>query len=105
MDLKLSEIESREIMAGYHGKLIHTEKMSFAFWDVEEGAEVPRHSHMNEQVMQVLEGRFEFTLNEKTKIYLPGDLVIIPPNVPHSGRALTPCKLMDVFCPTRAEYK
>ena len=105
MNLKLSEIESKEIMPGYHGKLIHTRNMSLAFWEVEQGAEVPEHSHLNEQVMQVLEGQFEFTLNGITNIYTPGDLVVIDPNVPHSGKALSPCKLMDVFSPTREEYK
>ena len=105
MKIKLAEIVPKEIMPGYHGKLIHTQNMSFAFWEVEAGAKVPEHAHMNEQVMQVLEGKFEFTLDGITKTYEPGDLVIIPPHVPHSGLALTPCKLMDVFSPTREEYR
>ena len=105
MDIKLSEIAAKEIMPGYHAKLIHTNNMSLAFWDVEEGAKVPEHSHVNEQVMQVLEGKFEFTLNGKTKVYHPGELVVIGSYIPHSGKALTPCKLMDVFSPTREEYK
>ena len=105
MKIKLAEIVPKEIMPGYHGKLIHTQNMSLAFWEVEAGAKVPEHAHMNEQVMQVLEGKFEFTLDGITKTYEPGDLVIIPPHVPHSGLALTPCKLMDVFSPTREEYK
>lgn len=40
-----------------------------------------------------------------TAIYEPGTLVVIPPNIPHSGKALTPCKLMDIFSPVRSEYK
>jgi len=105
MSLNLSKIPSKEIMPGYHGRLVHTENMSLAFWEVDEGAEVPEHSHMNEQVMHVIEGRFEFTLNGDTQVYHPGDIVIIAPYKKHSGRALTPCKLMDVFSPVREEYK
>jgi len=105
MKIKLAEIEFKEIMPGYNGKLIHAQNMSLAFWEVEKGAKVPEHAHINEQVMQVLEGKFEFTLDGNTNTYEPGDLVIIPPNVPHSGRALTTCKLMDVFSPTREEYR
>ena len=105
MDLKLSEIKSKEIMPGYHGKLVHTENMSIAFWEVEQGAVVPEHSHINEQIMQVLEGQFEFTLEGKTKTYRTGDLVVIGPHKKHSGKALTPCRLMDVFSPARDEYK
>ncbi len=105
MNLNLSSIPSKEIMPGLHGKLVHTENMSIVFWEVEEGAEVHEHAHMNEQVMHVIEGKFEFTLDGETKMYHPGDLVVIAPHKKHSGRALTPCKLMDVFSPVREEYK
>ncbi|MGB3143760.1 MAG: cupin domain-containing protein [Maribacter sp.] len=105
MTLKLSNIPSKEIMPGYHGKLIHSENMSIAFWEVEKDAQVPEHSHINEQIMHVLEGDFEFTLDGETGIYQAGDIVIIAPRKKHSGKALTPCKLMDVFSPTREEYK
>ena len=78
--------------------------MTLAYWDVEEGATVPEHSHKNEQIMQVLEGTFEFTVNGLTKLCKPDDLVVIPPFATHSGKALTPCKLMDIFSPVREEY-
>ena len=105
MKLTLSSIPTKEIMPGYHGKLVHADYMSIAFWDVEKDAEVPEHSHMNEQIMHVMEGDFEFTLDGDTKIYGPGDIVIIGPHKKHSGRALTACKLIDVFSPTREEYR
>jgi len=105
MDFKLSEITPKEIMPGYHGKLIHGDTMTIAFWDVEKGATVPEHAHINEQIMHVLDGEFEFTVGGVTKVYRPKELVIIPSNTPHSGKALTPCKLMDVFSPVRDAYK
>ena len=105
MDFKLSTLPSKEIMPGYHGKLVHATNMSIAFWDVEKDAQVPEHSHSNEQVMHVMEGEFEFTLDGKTKTYYPGDIVVIPPHQKHSGKALTSCKLLDVFSPVREEYK
>lgn len=103
--MNLSEIKSREIMPGYHGKLVHGEQMSWVFWDVEKDAIVPEHHHIHEQIMHVVEGSFEFTLDGKTNIYQSGDVVIIPSNTPHSGRAITACKLMDIFSPVREEYK
>lgn len=105
MNLNLATIPSKEIMPGLHGKLVHSENMSIAFWDVEKGAHVPEHSHMNEQIMHVMEGEFEFTLDGTTKVYGPGDIVVISPHLKHSGIALTPCKLLDVFSPTREEYR
>jgi len=44
-------------------------------------------------------------LDGVTKTYGPGDVVIIPSNTPHSGKAVTACKLMDIFSPVREEYK
>ncbi len=104
-DMNLSELTSKEIMPGYHGKLVHGETISWVFWNVEKDAEVPEHQHHHEQIMHVVEGEFEFTLDGQTKNYHPGDVVVIPSNTPHSGKALTPCKLMDVFSPVREEYK
>lgn len=105
MKLNLATIPSKEIMPGLHGKLVHSDHMSIAFWDVEKGAEVPEHAHMNEQIMHVMEGEFEFTLDGDTQIFYPGDIVVIAPHLKHSGIALTPCKLLDAFSPTREEYR
>lgn len=103
--MNLSKIQSKEIMPGYHGKMVHSETMTWVFWDVEKDAEVPVHNHVHEQIMHVVEGDFEFTVGGKTDIYSPGDVVVIPSNVPHGGKAITACKLMDVFSPAREEYK
>ena len=105
MQLNLSTIKTKEIMPGYHGKLVHTETMTLVFWDVEKDAVVPEHHHIHEQIMHVMEGEFEFTLDGKTKTYHSGDIVPIASNIPHSGKAITLCKLMDVFSPARDEYK
>lgn len=105
MDYSLSTLNPKEIMPGYHGKLVHSDTMSWVFWTVDEGAEVPEHHHIHEQIMHVVEGSFEFTLNGNTRTYGPGDIVVIPSNMPHSGKAITPCRLMDVFSPAREEYK
>ncbi|PCJ94599.1 MAG: cupin [Flavobacteriaceae bacterium] len=105
MNFKLSNIIPKEIIPGYHAKMVHGENMSLAFWDVEKGAEVPAHSHMHEQIMHVLEGSFEFTLSGVSQTYESGDLVLIPSHAVHGGKALTACKLLDVFSPVREEYK
>ncbi|QBA64884.1 cupin domain-containing protein [Muriicola soli] len=105
MKIHLDNIAPREIIPGYLGKMIHGQKMTLVYWEVTQNAEVPEHAHENEQIMQVLEGEFEFTVDGSTAIYKAGELVIIPPNVLHKGRALTHCRLMDVFSPVRDAYK
>lgn len=105
MSLNLATIPTKEIMPGYHGKLVHTKTMSLVYWDVKKDAVVPEHHHVHEQIMHVIEGEFQFTLDGITKVYFTGDIVPIPSNLPHGGKALTPCKLMDVFSPARDEYR
>jgi quercetin dioxygenase-like cupin family protein len=103
--MNLSKIKIREIFPGFEGKFIHGEKISCVFWDVKKYAKVNSHKHHHEQIMHVINGKFEFTLAGVKKIYNDGDLVIIPSNIEHSGLALTDCKLMDIFSPVREEYK
>ena len=103
--MNLTEIQEKEFFPGLKGKLVHGDKITWAFWDVEEGAEVPEHHHHHEQIMHVVKGEFEFILNGNKMICKNGDVVVIPSNIPHSGKALTKCILMDVFSPVREEYK
>lgn len=105
MLMNLAAIKSKELMPGYHGKMIHGAQLTWAFWTVEQGAEVPEHQHPHEQIMYVVKGKFEFTLNGHKQIYTSGDIVPVPSNSLHSGKALTPCELMDVFSPVREEYR
>lgn len=102
---EIAQIEPKEIVKGYTARFIHTEQMTIAFWEVEAGAVMPMHHHFHEQTSQVLEGKFELTINGTPKIYEPGFVAIIPSNVTHGGVAITACKLLDVFCPVREDYK
>ena len=103
--MNLREIKEKEIFPGLKGKFVHGEKITWVFWNVKKDSIVPKHNHIHEQIMHVVTGKFEFVLNNDKKTYSDGDFVVIPSNVPHSGKALTDCKLMDVFSPVREEYK
>jgi quercetin dioxygenase-like cupin family protein len=103
--IDISTIESREIVKGYQARFIHTEHTTLAFWEVEKGAVLPMHSHVHEQIMQVLEGTFELTIDNESNIYKQGLMVVIPSNAVHGGTALTDCKLFDIFSPVREDYK
>ena len=89
MHYQLSDIPPFEISRGFSARFIHTETMTIAFVDVDAGADLPQHAHINEQVTNVLEGEFEFNLDGRTMLLGPGQSVVIPSNVPHSGKAVT----------------
>ena len=65
--MNLNTLPSKELMPGYHGKMVHGNQLTWAFWTVEKGAVVPEHQHPHEQIMHVVEGDFEFTLDGKQK--------------------------------------
>ena len=103
--IDVATLPSKEVIEGYEARTIHTGTMTFVYWTVTEGAAMPIHSHLHEQVAHVLEGRFELTVNGETQVLEPGKVAVIPPHVPHGGRALTACQLLDVFYPEREDYK
>jgi len=45
------------------------------------------------------------TIGGVTQILEPGVITLIPSNVVHSARALTDCKVVDIFSPVREDYK
>ncbi len=105
MFLNLGNLTANEAIPGYHGKFVHTENMTIAYWEIEAGAPLPSHSHFHEQVANVIKGEFELTVNGETHILRPGSVAVIPANVEHSGRAITDCYLIDIFYPVREDYR
>ncbi len=105
MFTNIQEIEPKEIMPGFHARFVHTENMTVSFWQIEKNSVLQVHAHPHEQVSQVLEGRFELTIAGETKVMEPGDIASIPSGATHSGRALTYCRIMDIFSPAREDYK
>lgn len=102
--MKLREIPGREMVPGYHARFVHSENMTLAYWDIEEGNALPKHAHPHEQVVNLIEGSFEVNVDGEIEILEPGSVVVIPSNVMHSGRALTACRIIDVFYPVRTDY-
>ncbi len=103
--INLDQVMEKEIVPGYRARFVHSENMSLAYWNVDPGAELPEHSHPHEQIANVLEGQFELTVAGESRVLEPGQVAVIPSGVPHRGRAITACQLLDAFYPCRDDYR
>ena len=102
---KFSTLPTRSPFPGIAGRYVHLERMTFGEVDLAAGTVLPSHHHPHEQITYVLSGRFEFTVGPETQILEAGMAAVIPGHTPHSGRALTACRVVDVFAPVRADYQ
>jgi quercetin dioxygenase-like cupin family protein len=101
----LNSLVAREIFPGFRARVLHSARMSESWVEAEAGAGFPEHQHPHEQIVNVLEGELEIVVGGVTHRLTPGQVLIIPSEVPHSGRAITKCRVLDVFAPSRDEYR
>lgn len=88
---------SRKMAVGQNAMILkHTVKKGFQ-------SEI-NETHINEQFTYVLEGKLEVRAEERTSLLAKGDMLIIPPNKPHTLKALEDTIILDVFSPVRTEW-
>ena len=82
------------------------ERMLASVVTLEAGGTVPLHTHPHEQLGIVLEGAVRMVIGDQEETIGPGDLYVIPPNVPHSGAGTAQrVVILDIFSPVREEYQ
>ena len=100
----LDAVTVREIFPGFRARIVHTDRTSLSFVDVDQGATFPEHRHPHEQTVNVLEGELELVVAGRAHRLTPGLVFVIPPDTPHAGTAITACRVLDVFAPVREDY-
>lgn len=103
--IDIDGLREQEPAAGFKARFLHTDNMTLAFWTVAAESNLPLHAHLHEQVVVVLEGEFELTVKDQVYRLSPGKAFTIPSDAPHSGRAVTDCRILDVFYPLREDYR
>ena len=71
---------------------------------LKKGCIVPEHSHHNEQVTYILDGALKFWIDGKEIVVNAGEVLTIPPHMPHKAEALVDTVDLDVFTPPRADW-
>lgn len=101
----LNDLPDFEPFRGYHGKMVHSDQMTIGHWTIDRDCSIPLHSHPHQQIVNVISGEFELTVDGTPHHLRAGNFFILPGNVPHSGRSLTDCHLIDVWHPPRDDYR
>jgi quercetin dioxygenase-like cupin family protein len=71
---------------------------------LKKGAKVPRHSHVNEQFTYIVSGAMKLIFDDGEVLLRPGDVIVIPPHVPHAAEAMEETLDMDFFVPRREDW-
>ena len=71
---------------------------------LKKGNIVPLHHHHNEQLSYVLKGKLIFVIDGKDILVKAGEVLIIPPHVPHKVHALSNTLSLDIFGPPRKDW-
>jgi quercetin dioxygenase-like cupin family protein len=101
----LTNIPEFEISKGIHARAIHAENVTILHVNIDQGALLPEHAHFHEQILNVIDGELELTVAGETYRLSPGQVVVIPSNAIHSGKAVTDLRLVDVFHPVREDFR
>lgn len=102
---EVGALEPRELIPGHRGRFVHSERTTHVYWDIEPDARLPEHSHPHEQIVNMLEGTYELTVDGTRHVLSAGEVLVIPGGAKHSGRSHTACRILDVFSPVREEYR
>lgn len=105
INFPIEEIPVRELFPGFSARILHTEHVTIAHVQIKGGSPLPEHSHVHEQTIQLMSGTFEFTIEGETRIFDKPTIIVVPSSHVHSGKAITDCKIIDVFNPVREDFK
>lgn len=87
----MDEIEKETVTPKYstaYGELVTGEQVELGRLRFEKGYGAVVHQHPHEQIVYIVEGKLEVTLDGETAVMGPGQGFHAPPNLPHKVTAL-----------------
>ena len=88
-------------------KIVYGEKVMVAKMKFKDGFVVPLHHHFHEQVTHVLSGQIRFWFGENKDQVMdlyPGDIIVIPPDLPHEALMIGEVEEIDTWSPPRQDW-
>ena len=105
--LQWDDIPMETVNPSMRRQIITGELMTVARIYLKDGFLVPMHSHHNEQITQVISGVLKFRLGkdgDETINVGPGQIIVIPANLPHEALVIGDVVEMDMWAPRRDDW-
>jgi quercetin dioxygenase-like cupin family protein len=85
-------------------KMIVGKNEMLGYLFAKKGAVALPHRHVSEQITVILKGAEKITVNNQEIVVRPGQILVIPPNLEHSGETLEDTIEMNCFSPLRQDW-
>ena len=102
--LKWKDVELEHLNPQLDRQMITGENLMIARVLLKQGVIVPEHSHENEQLTYILEGCLRFWIDGRVIDVHAGEVLCIPPHMPHKAQAVEDTVDLDVFYPPRQDW-
>ncbi len=102
----IDNVEAVKALEGIYRKtLMYNDDVMLCFFSLKKGSEIPLHNHVSHQIGYVLKGKFELITENNSFIVREGDSYVFNSNEKHGAKILENSEVIEVFNPTRQDYK
>ena len=98
------QMELEEVNPLFQRQFVVGKNVMLARILLKKGCIVPMHTHHNEQLSFVTAGALKFWIDGKEIVVRAGEVLAIPPHMPHKAEALQDTISLDIFSPPRADW-
>jgi len=85
--------------------LLRTSNSRTVLFGFAEGQELTEHTSTQHAVIQILSGECEFSLADKSHALKQGDLLYMPPNLPHAVKATKQFSMLLTLSKSQSSFK
>lgn len=100
----LLDLPREAVTPGIVRQYVTGDESTFSRWEVAAGGVVPMHSHHNEQVTLLISGAADVASGDQRIALTAGDMLVLPPNVPHAYTFTEDSVVIEFFAPRRQDW-
>jgi len=99
-------IDSIKALDGVYRKtLMYNENVMLCIFNLEKNASIPIHNHKAHQIGYILTGKIKFLTDDGEFIAKTGDSYVFDSMEKHGAEILENTEVIEVFSPSREDYK